>query len=153
MLAIRLSRKGKKKQPLYQIIVNEKTKDTQGDYLENLGFYNPKTKELNLKIDRIKYWLSKGAQASDTLWNKFIDKGIVEGKKRAVTKISQSRMAKITEKQKKAEPEIKEQLPKAEEPEPEPEPVPEPVPEPEKKEVTEKVEEKEAKQEETPKAA
>ncbi|OGY41481.1 MAG: 30S ribosomal protein S16, partial [Candidatus Buchananbacteria bacterium RBG_13_36_9] len=132
MLAIRLSRKGKKKQPLYRVIVNEKTKDPWGDYLENLGSYNPKTKELNLNIDRIKYWLSKGAQPSNTLWNMFIDKGIVEGKKRAVTKISKGRMAKITEKQKKAEPEVKEQAPKAAEV----------TPEPEKKEVIEKVEEK-----------
>ncbi|MCX6745509.1 MAG: 30S ribosomal protein S16 [Candidatus Parcubacteria bacterium] len=111
MLAIRLSRKGKKKQPLYRIIVNEKTKDPWGDYLENLGFYNSRTKELNLKADRIKYWLNQGAQPSDTLWNMFITKGLIEGKKRTVTKISKKRLAKITEKQKQAELEIKKSAP------------------------------------------
>ena len=111
MLAIRLSRKGKKKQPLYRIIVNEKAKDPWGNYLENLGFYDPRTKELNLKADRIKYWLSQGAQPSDTLWNMFIDKGLVEGKKRTVTKISKNRLAKITEKQKQTAVEIKESVP------------------------------------------
>jgi len=114
MLAIRLSRKGKKKQPLYRIIVNEKNKDPWGNYLENLGSYDPRTKELNLKADRIKYWLSKGAQPSDTLWNMFIDKGLVEGKKRTVTKISKNRLAKITEKQKQNVAESKEGAPTAE---------------------------------------
>lgn len=121
MLAIRLSRKGKKKQPLYRIIVNEKTKDPWGDYLENLGFYNSKTKELNLKADRIKYWLSQGAQPSATLWNMFIDKGLVEGKKKTVTKISKKRLVKINEKQKQEKPEVKETAPV-------PEAVAEPVP-------------------------
>ncbi len=108
MLEIRLSRKGKKKQPIYRIIVNEKTKDPWGNYLENLGSYNPKTKQSDLKIDRIKYWLGKGAQPSDTLWNMFIEKGLLEGKKKTVTKISKTRQAKINEKKKQAEPEAKE---------------------------------------------
>lgn len=94
MLSIRLSRRGKKKQPFYRVIICEKTKDPWGDYLENLGNYNPRTKELNLKADRIKYWLDKGAQPSDTVWNFLIEKGIVEGKKRTVTKISKKRLAK-----------------------------------------------------------
>ena len=45
MLKIRMSRFGKKKQPIYRIIVSESSKDPWGDYLENLGTYNPKTKE------------------------------------------------------------------------------------------------------------
>ena len=104
MLAIRLSRKGKKKQPTYRLIVNEKAKDPWGNYLENLGTYNPKTKELNLKADRIKYWLSKGAQPSNTVWNILVDKGIVEGKKKTVTKLSAKRKAKLAEAEKISKP-------------------------------------------------
>ena len=106
MLAIRFSRTGKKKQPYYRIIVNEKTKDPWGDYLENLGVYNPRTKAADLKADRIKYWLAKGAQPSATVWNLLVSKGIVEGKKKKVTKISQKRAAKIAEAIKKEEPKV-----------------------------------------------
>jgi len=103
MLAIRLSRVGKKKQPLFRIILCEKQKDPWGKYLENLGTYNPQTKEQILNIDRIKYWLSKGAQPSDTLWNMFVTKGLVEGKKRTVTKISDTRKTKMADAKKKVE--------------------------------------------------
>ena len=106
MLAIRFSRTGKKKQPYYRIIVNEKTKDPWGDYLENLGVYNPRTKVADLKADRIKYWLAKGAQPSATVWNLLVSKGIVEGKKKKVTKISHKRAAKIAEAIKKEEPKV-----------------------------------------------
>jgi len=103
MLAIRFSRKGKKKQPTYRLIVNEKTKDTQGDYLENLGIYNPRTKVAELKADRIKYWLGMGAQPSATVWNLLVSKGIIEGKKRKVSKISKKRAAKQATEAPKAE--------------------------------------------------
>ncbi|PLX24659.1 30S ribosomal protein S16, partial [Candidatus Parcubacteria bacterium] len=57
MLAIRLQRVGRKKLPIYRVVVSEKTKDTYGDHLEILGTYNPHSKEANLKVDRIKHWL------------------------------------------------------------------------------------------------
>lgn len=82
MLIIRLARIGKKKQPVFRLIINEKTKDTRGDYLENLGFYNPRSKQLDLKTDRIRYWLSKGAQTSATIHNFLVDHKIVAGKKK-----------------------------------------------------------------------
>ena len=104
MLAIRFSRTGKTKQPNYRIIINEKTKDPWGNYLENLGVYNPRTKVAELKADRIKYWLSKGAQPSATVWNLLVAKGIVEGKKKKVTKITKKRAAQIAEANKKKEP-------------------------------------------------
>lgn len=81
MLVIRLSRFGKKKQPVYRLIINEKHKDTRGDYLENLGFYNPRTKEIKLKAERIKYWLEKGAQTSATVHNLLVDQKIIKGPK------------------------------------------------------------------------
>ena len=88
MLKIRLARVGKINQPLYRIVINEKRKDPWGDVMEILGQYNSRTKVAELKLDRIKYWISQGAEVSDTLWNLFISKGVVEGKKRNVTSIS-----------------------------------------------------------------
>ena len=82
MLVIRLSRRGKKKQPIYRLIISEKTKDPQADYLEALGFYNPHSKEINLKEERIKYWIDKGASTSDSVNNLLIKEGIIKGKKR-----------------------------------------------------------------------
>lgn len=81
MLIIRLSRKGKNKEPYFRLIISEKTKDTVGDFLESLGFYDPKKKVLKMNEERIKYWLSKGAQASATVKNLLISKGVMAGKK------------------------------------------------------------------------
>ncbi|MFH1822944.1 MAG: 30S ribosomal protein S16 [Patescibacteria group bacterium] len=81
MLAIRLSRIGKKNKPMYRLIISEKAKDPYGRALEIFGSYNPHTKDLNVKADRIKYWLSKGAQMSVTVNNLLIEKELIEGKK------------------------------------------------------------------------
>ena len=69
MLAIRLMRTGAKKRPSYRIVVKEKQSKRDGAYLENLGTYNPTREpaEINLKADRIQYWISKGAQPTDTV--------------------------------------------------------------------------------------
>jgi small subunit ribosomal protein S16 len=83
MLAIRLFRIGKKKQPSYKIVVTDKQNPPQGgQFIEQVGFYNPLTNEKTLKEDRIKYWLSVGAQASDTVHNMLITEKIIEGEKR-----------------------------------------------------------------------
>jgi small subunit ribosomal protein S16 len=102
MLKIILSRTGKKKQAYFKILVTQKEKDPWGTYLENLGNYNPRSKQLELKADRIKYWLSQGAQPSATIWNMLVDKGLVEGKKQKASLISKNRSAKIAEKTKAA---------------------------------------------------
>ena len=69
MLAIRLMRTGAKKRPSYRIVVKEKQSKRDGAYLENLGTYNPTREpaEINIKNDRIEYWISKGAQPTDTV--------------------------------------------------------------------------------------
>ncbi|HOF44887.1 MAG TPA: 30S ribosomal protein S16 [Candidatus Pacearchaeota archaeon] len=83
MLAIRLFRIGKKKQPSYKIVVTDKQNPPQGgQFVEQVGFYNPLTNEKTLKEDRIKYWLSVGAQTSDTVHNMLITEKIIEGEKR-----------------------------------------------------------------------
>lgn len=95
MLTIRLSRTGKKNQPFYRLIISEKTKDPWGKYLELLGNFNPRSKELNAKKDRIKYWLSKGAQMSPTINNLLLKAGIISGKKQKSVNISKTRSAKM----------------------------------------------------------
>ena len=69
MLAIRLMRTGAKKRPSYRIVVKEKQSKRDGACLENIGTYNPTRDpaEINLKADRVQYWLSKGAQPTDTV--------------------------------------------------------------------------------------
>lgn len=94
MLTIRLSRVGKKKKPLYRLIISEKGRDPWGKAMEFLGFYNPYTKELSAKADRIKYWISKGSQMSPTVNNLLITKGIIEGKKVSAAKQTKKKKEK-----------------------------------------------------------
>ena len=83
MLMIRLQRTGKKNQPFFKVVVTEKEKSsTRGRFVEQVGFYNPLTKERSLKADRIKHWMSVGAQSSDTLYNMLVTEKVVEGDKR-----------------------------------------------------------------------
>jgi small subunit ribosomal protein S16 len=86
MLAIRLSRIGTKNKPLYRLIISEKGRDLYGKPLEILGSYNPHSKDLTVKGDRVKYWLGQGAQMSPTVNNLLIDKKIIEGKKATASK-------------------------------------------------------------------
>ena len=83
MLAIRLQRIGKKKQPAYRVVVSDKKKDMYGKQLEILGNYNPVSipKTISLNAERIKYWLSVGAQPSATIHNLLVTNGVINAKK------------------------------------------------------------------------
>jgi len=67
MVRIRLARGGAKKKPYYRIVVADQRCKRDGRYLERIGFYNPMVKENRILIDaeRLKHWLSVGAQPSD----------------------------------------------------------------------------------------
>jgi small subunit ribosomal protein S16 len=70
MLKIRMSRGGAKKRPFYKIVIADSRRPRDGKFIEKVGFFNPllpkdKKERLNLDTDRIKYWLSQGAQPSD----------------------------------------------------------------------------------------
>lgn len=80
MVRIRLTRVGLKKQPSYRIIVNDIEKQRDSRYLENIGFYNPRTQPetVQLKEDRVMYWLSVGAQPSDSVKQLLRKKGTLE---------------------------------------------------------------------------
>jgi small subunit ribosomal protein S16 len=69
VLAIRLARVGARKQPHYRVVVIEKERARNGRFVEVVGTYNPRTNPagIDLKQDRIQYWISKGAQPSDTV--------------------------------------------------------------------------------------
>lgn len=82
MLKIRLQRTGRINDPSYRVVVLEHTQSTKsGSIVEQVGTYSPKSKVKNLKADRIKYWISVGAQASGTVHNMLVSAGIVKGKK------------------------------------------------------------------------
>lgn len=66
MVKIRLKRVGRRHIPLYRIVVADSRRARDGKYLEAIGYYNPKTKQLTLNKERVEYWLSKGAQPTDT---------------------------------------------------------------------------------------
>lgn len=82
MLKIRLQRTGRINNPSYRLVVIEHTESTKsGSFIERVGTYDPKSKVKNLAEDRIKYWLSVGAQATGTVHNMLVSAGIVKGKK------------------------------------------------------------------------
>ena len=72
---IRLSRTGARKQPQYRIVVIEKERARNGRPVEVVGTYNPRTTpaSIELKRERIEYWVSKGAQLSDRV-NKIVSR-------------------------------------------------------------------------------
>lgn len=107
MLKIRFLKTGKKNQPFFRIVVTEKENPPKGGrFVEIVGFFNPFTKEKNLKKERIKYWISVGAQPSDRVHNMLIEEGIIKGKKVPVHSKKQ--------KKKEGEEEKKEDTPKPE---------------------------------------
>ncbi|RZO89724.1 MAG: 30S ribosomal protein S16 [alpha proteobacterium HIMB114] len=72
MLKIRMSRGGAKKRPVYKIVIADSRKPRDGRFIEKVGFFNPllpkdKKERLSLDIERIKYWLEKGAKPSDRI--------------------------------------------------------------------------------------
>jgi len=101
MLSIRFQRRGRKNDPAFRLVVTEKRSKPKSGELEILGSYHPKTKETVLRKERILYWISQGAQLSDSAYNLLVSKGVIRGKKRDVSpKKSRSRgntEASITE--------------------------------------------------------
>lgn len=69
MVRIRLTRVGSKRQPSYRIVIIDRERARDSRYIEAIGFYNPRTQPatMELKEDRVLYWLSVGAQPSDTV--------------------------------------------------------------------------------------
>ena len=83
MLTIRLTRVGKKKQPTYRLVVQEKGKDPWGKALDMVGTYNPLTTPKTIKLDaeKILSWIAKGAQPSPSVHNLLVEAKVVKGEK------------------------------------------------------------------------
>ncbi len=83
MLKIRLQRVGRRHEPAFRIVVTESSRAPKSNnFIEILGSYDPRQKDkTKIEEERIKYWISKGAQVSDTIHNLLITKGVIEGKK------------------------------------------------------------------------
>ncbi len=86
MLAIKLARRGKRNQPFFKLIILEKSKDPFGNFLEDLGHWNPRLKQGDFKKERILYWISKGAKATPSVNNLLINQGVISGKKMKVSR-------------------------------------------------------------------
>jgi len=98
MLVIRFFRTGKKNQPSFKIVVTDKRRPTRaGRFVEEVGFWNPVTKEKVLRQERIKYWLSVGAKPSNRVYNLLVSEKIVEGKKIDVHKKPKEKKGKPAE--------------------------------------------------------
>ena len=80
MVKLRLKRMGKIDTPFYRIVVLDSRKKRDGAYIESLGYYDPKTDPLTLKVDTDKAieWLQKGAQPSDTVRSLLRKAGVLE---------------------------------------------------------------------------
>jgi small subunit ribosomal protein S16 len=89
MVRIRLRRVGAKKQPSYRIVVADSESPRDGRFIENIGFFNPRTEPetIELQEDRALYWLSVGAQPSDAVRRLLVSTGVMaqheEGKRQA----------------------------------------------------------------------
>jgi len=66
---IRLRRVGRKKTPMYRIVIADSKSPRDGKFIEEIGTYNPlkQGENFTIKLDRAQYWISKGAQPSDTV--------------------------------------------------------------------------------------
>ena len=80
-VSIRLRREGTKNSPYYKVVVADKRSPRDGKFIEIIGAYDPKKPGHNstLKIDRVEYWISKGAQPSDTV------RSLIKQNKKATT--------------------------------------------------------------------
>jgi small subunit ribosomal protein S16 len=97
MLTIRLTRKGKKNQPFFKVVVIDKRRSSKGGRaVEDLGYKNPLTKKVSIKKERVLYWISKGAKPSPSIHNLLVSEKIIDAKKIHVSKLSTKKKAEIS---------------------------------------------------------
>ncbi len=80
MVKMRLVRMGDKKSPVYRIVVVDARKAATGEYIEKIGFYDPKTDPavLTVDVEKAKEWLAKGVQPTETVKNLLVKAGALE---------------------------------------------------------------------------
>lgn len=67
MVKIRFKRMGSKKAPFYRVVVADSRCPRDGRFIEELGYYNPSTKETKIDNEKASAWIAKGAQPTDTV--------------------------------------------------------------------------------------
>ena len=69
MLVIRMRRTGSKKRPFFRVVISEARSKKEGEFIEVLGFYNPRTKPAVVEInkERINHWIKNGARPTDSV--------------------------------------------------------------------------------------
>ncbi|HNZ63383.1 MAG TPA: 30S ribosomal protein S16 [Bacillota bacterium] len=77
---IRLKRVGKKKQPYYRVVVADSRSPRDGRFIEEIGTYDPHTEPSTFKVDadKVKEWITKGAQPTDTVKKLLKYNGVLE---------------------------------------------------------------------------
>ena len=75
---IRFKRMGAKKAPFYRIVVADSRSPRNGAFIEELGYYNPATKETQIEADKAKDWVGNGAQPTETVRSLFKKNGIID---------------------------------------------------------------------------
>ena len=92
MVRIRLARHGSKKKPFYHITVADQRRSRDGRFIERVGYFNPVAKgnaqEYRIEMDRVDYWLSRGAQPTD-----MVKKLVSRARKEAVEVVSSDEAA------------------------------------------------------------
>ncbi len=84
MLVIRFSRTGKRNKAQFRIVVQEHSVAPKGRHTEIVGSWNPHSKQGVFKKERIEYWISQGAQISDSVHNLLVKQGVINDAKRAI---------------------------------------------------------------------
>ena len=80
---MRLQRIGRKNDPAYRVIVTDsRNAAKRGTNVDLIGSYNPKLGKFEIDGEKAKYWISKGVQVSDTVYNFLITNKVIEGKKK-----------------------------------------------------------------------
>ena len=87
MLIIRFARTGRKNDPHFRIVLQEKFRKPTGKVIEFLGFYDPRLKTRKIKAERVRYWLSQGAQLSASVHNLLVRDKIIKAPKRKASKL------------------------------------------------------------------
>jgi small subunit ribosomal protein S16 len=81
MLTIRFKRVGRKHQPSFRVVIAEKRSKRDGLSIDDIGFYNPITKEFSVKKERLEHWINVGAKPTPTVHNLLVNHKLISGPK------------------------------------------------------------------------
>ena len=122
MIKLRLKRFGKKREASFRLVACNSTSRRDGRPLQELGFYNPRTKETRLDTEALRLRLSQGAQPTDAVRTLLEKGGLLEKKARPAEVVGKIKQAALREEESKAkskgtsEPQAKEVNPEASDP-------------------------------------